>query len=190
MHEIIPAVLPHSVEELEKQLAALPPQITLFHMDVLDPPAGGDIWTHSNTRDFEVHLMVEDPESIMDKWIERGAKRISVHTPSGKLADYRGRAEIGFAVELDKPLEEVLPFLDFVDFVHLMSIDEIGEQGHPFDEKVFDRIKTLQEKYPDLPISVDGGVNVKNYEKLLALGADRLIVGSGFKELWNSLTKN
>ena len=186
MHEIIPAILPKSVEDLEKQLAALPPQITLFHMDVLEE----DIWTHSNSRDFEVHLMVDEPERLIAKWIERGAKRISIHTPSGKLAEYRGKAEVGFAVELDKPLEEVLPFLDFVDFVHLMSIDEIGEQGHPFDERVFERITTLQEKYPDLPISVDGGVNVKNYEKLLALGADRLIVGSGFKELWNSLTKN
>ncbi|MDO8565406.1 MAG: hypothetical protein Q7R67_02190, partial [bacterium] len=117
-------------------------------------------------------------------------KRVSIHTPSGKLAEYRDKAEIGFAVELDKPLDQVTPFLDFVDFVHLMSIDDIGEQGHPFDEKVFERISSLQKDYPDLPISVDGGVNVKNYEKLIALGADRLIVGSGFKELWESLNSN
>lgn len=185
MHEIIPAVLPKSMEELEKSLAALPREITFFHMDVLEE----DIWTHLNTRDFEVHLMVEDPEAIMDRWIERGAKRISVHQPSGKLAEYRGKAEVGFAVELDKPLEEVLPFLDFVDFVHLMSIDEIGEQGHVLDEKVFDRIKALQKDFPDLPIAVDGGVTPENYKKLLELGADRLIVGSHFKELWNSLKK-
>lgn len=185
MHEIIPAVLPHNIEELEKQLAVLPPEITFFHMDVLEE----DIWTNSNTRDFEVHLMVKEPERIMDKWVERGAKRISIHTPSGKLSEYRGRAEIGFAVELDKSLDEVIPFLDFVDFVHLMSIDEIGEQGHLLDEKVFDRIETLQKEFPELPIAVDGGVTPKNYQKLLDLGADRLIVGSHFKELWNSLKK-
>ena len=112
MHEIIPAILPHSVEELEEQLAALPSEITFFHMDVLEK----DIWTNANTRDFEVHLMVKDPEAIMDQWIERGAKRISIHTSSGKLAEYRGKAEIGFAVELDKTLDQVIPFLDFVDF--------------------------------------------------------------------------
>ena len=39
-------------------------------------------------------------------------------------------------LELDKKVENV----DNVDFIHLMSIDEIGEQGHPFDAKVFDRI--------------------------------------------------
>lgn len=187
MHEIIPAVLPHSVEELEEQLAKLPAEITFFHMDVLDPPVGGDIWTSLNTRDFEVHLMVAEPETIMDKWIERGAKRLSVHTAGASLAQYRERAEIGLAVEIDKDLEQVIPFLDFVDFVHLMSIDEIGEQGHKLDEKVFDRIKLIQEKFPELPIAVDGGVNLKNYQKLLDLGADRLIVGSAFKELWQSL---
>ncbi|MDO8565202.1 MAG: hypothetical protein Q7R67_01060, partial [bacterium] len=116
MHEIIPAILPKSVEDLEKQLAALPAAITLFHMDVLEE----DIWTNTNTRDFEVHLMVDEPERLIAKWIERGAKRVSIHTPSGKLAEYRDKAEIGFAVELDKPLDQVTPFLDFVDFVHLM----------------------------------------------------------------------
>jgi len=186
MHEIIPAVLPKSVEDLEAELAALPPEITFFHMDVLDE----DIWTDKNTRDFEVHLMVEEPERIIGRWIERGAKRISIHKISGSLSAYREQAEIGFAVKLDEPLEEVLPFLHFVDFVHLMSIDEIGAQGHPLDEQVFGRIKILQEQFPTLPISVDGGVNVRNYEHLLELGADRLIVGSGFKELWNSLKKN
>ena len=186
MHEIIPAILPKSAEDLREQIAALPPEITFFHMDVLEE----DIWDTDITRDFEVHLMVKDPEVIMAKWIERGAKRLSVHTAGASLAQYRGKAEIGLAVEIDKSLLEILPFLDFVDFVHVMSIDDIGEQGHPLDEKVFDRIKTLQEKYPELPISVDGGVNIRNYEKLLELGADRLIVGSGFKELWNSLKIN
>ncbi len=186
MHEIIPAILPKSEEDLKEKLASLPAEITFFHMDVLEE----DIWTEGVSRDFEVHLMVEEPEKIMAKWIKRGAKRLSIHTVGVSLAQYREKAEIGLAVELDKPLDGVFPFLDFVDFVHVMSIDEIGEQGHALDEKVFDRIKILQEKYPKLPIAVDGGVNVKNYQKLLDLGADRLVVGSAFLELWNSLKKN
>jgi pentose-5-phosphate-3-epimerase len=186
MHEIIPAVLEKTEEALKAKIASLPPEITFFQMDVLEE----DVWSTEITQDFEVHLMVENPEAIIGKWIERGAKRISIHKISGSLAEYRKKAEIGFAIKLDQPLEEVLPFLHFVDFVHVMSIDEIGAQGHPLDVQVFDRIKTLQEQFPELPISVDGGVNVHNYEKLLELGADRLIVGSGFNELWNSLKKD
>lgn len=187
MHEIIPAVLPKSLDDLRAEMKKIPSEITFIHFDVLEE----DIWDPEVVRmDFEVHLMVAEPEAIMDRWIARGAKRLSVHTAGNSLAKFREQAEIGLAVEIDKPLEEVLPFLDFVDFVHLMSIDEIGEQGHELDEKIFDRLKTVQAQYPNLPISVDGGVNVKNYEKLLELGADRLIVGSGFPELWNSLKKN
>lgn len=183
MHEIIPAVLEKDEEALKAKIASLPPEITFFHMDVLEE----DVWSTEITQDFEVHLMVKEPEKIMAKWIERGAKRLSVHTVSPELAKFRNQAEIGLAVELDKPLSEVIPFVGFVDFIHLMSIDEIGAQGHPLDEKIFSRIAEVQREFPNVPISVDGGVNKNNYQKLLELGADRLIVGSGFQELWNTL---
>lgn len=182
MYEIIPALLPKNADELKESIANLPGDIMFFHMDVLE----NDVWV-PNDKDFEVHLMVSDPEAIMERWIERGAKRISVHTAGNSLAKYREKAQVGLAVELDKPLEEVMPFLDFVDFVHLMSIDEIGEQGHELDQKVYDRIKSIQEKYPELPIAVDGGITLDNYQKLIDLGADRLVVGSHFKEIWNSI---
>ncbi len=185
MHEIIPAVLARTEEELKEQIKNLPPEITFFHFDVLEE----DLWAEAN-RDFEVHLMVAEPEKIMDKWIARGAKRLSVHEVNQKLAGYREQAEIGLAVVLQKSLEEVYPFLDFVDYVHLMSIAEIGEQHHPLDERIFDRIKAVREKFPTLPISVDGGITLENYQKLLDCGATRLVVGSHFTELWTSLKKN
>lgn len=182
MHEIIPAVLAHSEEDLKERIAALPADVTFFHMDVLEK----DLWTPVE-KDFEVHLMVRNPDAIADRWIERGAKRLSMHSVGHSLAQHREKAEIGLAVVLQKKLEEVYPFLDFVDYVHLMSIAEIGEQGHALDERIFDRIKAVREKFPTLPISVDGGVNLTNYKQLLEAGATRLVVGSGFHDLWDSL---
>lgn len=182
MHEIIPAVLAHSEEELTEQIAALPSDVTFFHMDVLEE----DIWVPIE-KDFEVHLMVAEPDKIADRWIERGAKRLSMHSVGESLARHREKVEIGLAVVLQKKLEEVIPFLDFVDYVHLMSIAEIGEQGHELDDRIFDRIKAVREKFPTLPISVDGGVNLMNYKRLLEAGATRLVVGKGFQDLWLSL---
>ncbi len=182
MHEIIPAVLPTSEEDLKEKTDALPPEITFIHLDVLEE----DIWIEIK-QDFEVHLMVEEPEKIMKKWIDRGAKRLSVHTAGISLAQFRSKAEIGLAVDLSKPLDQVIPFVDFVDFIHLMSIEKIGVQGGQLDERIFARLAELQKQFPDTPISVDGGVTKDNYEKLLKLGADRLIVGSHFNELWAML---
>src|SRR3989344_2187902 len=166
MFDIIPAILPKSVEDLLEKINLLPAAITFFHMDVLEEY----IWASEISRDFEVHLMVEEPEKIMERWIERGAKRLSVHTAGNSLAKYREKLEIGLAVDLDKPLEEVFPFLDFVDFIHLMSIKEIRATDG------------------EIPISVDGGIDESNYKQVIEAGATRLIVGHAFKTLWHSLT--
>ena len=175
MSKIVPAILGTSVSDLEQKLAEIPSEIDLVHIDVLEV----DVWTETKIG-FEAHLMVKEPAKIADRWIKRGAKRIIAH----KLISIEG-VEFGLALELNDPVEN----LDKVDFVHLMSIAEIGEQGHPFDDRIFDRIKEVKEKFPQIPISVDGGVSLENYQRLIDAGVDRLIVGSHFKELWNSLTK-
>src|SRR3990167_2301539 len=97
--------------------------------------------------------------------------------------------DIYTGIEFNVPLEEMLPSIAKVDFIHLMSITQMGEQGHPFESGIFDRIKKVREKFPQVEISVDGGINTDNYQKLLDLGVNKLVVGSGFKKLWNSLTK-
>ncbi len=183
MSEIIPAILPKSVEDFIAKVMSLPAAIRFFHMDALEE----DIWAPVD-RDFEVHLMVEEPERIVDRWLERGAKRMIVHKVDKALTRARDKAEIGLGVEIDRSLDEFAPFLGYVDFVHLMSIKEIGHQGHPFDARVFDRIKEVKERFPELPISVDGGISLDNYESLQEAGAARLVVGSHFQEIWDSLT--
>lgn len=184
MNEIIPAILPTDAEDLVAKCNTLPLEIPFIHLDVVDE----EIWAPIN-KDFEVHLMVEKPEEIAEKWIKRGAKRLIVHQVGEVLSSFRGQVEIGLGVEIDKPLSEFAPFLDFVDFVHLMSIKEIGHQGHPFDARIFDRIKEVRTQFPEIIISVDGGISLDNYQELQKAGANRLIVGSHFREIWNSLTK-
>ena len=184
MNEIIPAILPTDPEDLVRQVDTLPLEIPFIHFDVV---SDDDNWTPLD-KDFEVHLMVENPGEVANKWIERGAKRVIVHSIDDTLVKCREKAEIGIAIEIDKTIEEFSAFLDFVDFIHLMSIKEIGHQGHPFDDRVYERIKEAKKKFPHLPVSVDGGITLENYKKLQETGADRLIVGSHFKEIWNSLT--
>lgn len=183
MSEIIPAILAADIRELKDKISRLPEEIMFAHIDVLEK----DVWTEIDMG-FEAHLMVEGPEKIIGRWVKRGAKRIILHSLDG-LAVKPDGVEIGLGVELRVPLEAVFPSLSRVDFVHLMSIAEIGEQGHPFEPVIFDRIKEVKERFPQLPISVDGGINTANYQALTDSGADRLTVGSGFKDLWNSLTK-
>lgn len=175
-NEIIPAILAKDTSDLREKISELPSEIKFVHIDVLED----DCWETIGL-DFEAHLMVREPEKIVDQWVKRGAKRIITH----KDLDLIQGIEFGRAFKLDEEIKD----LGNANFVHLMSIDEIGEQGHPFNPQVFDRIKRVREKFPEVPISVDGGISIENYQKLIESGANRLIVGSHFKELWNSLTK-
>src|SRR3989344_2646925 len=184
MSEIIPAILPKSEKDLKEKIFALPDEIIFIHLDVLEE----DIWTNFN-KDFEAHLMVREPEKIIAKWIERGAKRIIVHESSPEMLKYRGKVEIGLEIEMQEFLLKEFEQVPFIDFIHIMSIDKIGEQGHPFNPQVFDRIKQVRDKFPKVIISVDGGVSVENYRELIDAGAGRLIIGSHFREVWNSLMK-
>ena len=76
-----------------------------------------------------------------------------------------------------------------------MGIKKIGYQGQPFDEEVLKKIKDLRKKYPDITISVDGGVSFDNYKDLAKAGANKLISGSALyeseniKEAWEEMEK-
>ena len=185
MHEIVPAILETTEKDLFEKVKALPAEINFFHLDVLDQ----DVWSPDIARQFEVHIMTEHPESVYDLWVKRGARRIISHKLDAELLKHRGEVEVGLAFELDVPIEDVLVLAELSDFVHIMSISEIGAQGHPLDNRVFDRIRAVQEKFPEMMISVDGGITAENYQKLVEAGADRLVIGSHFNEIWNSLKK-
>lgn len=180
MSEIIPAILAQDTLDLSNKISEVPEVISFAHIDVL----GEDVWTETKI-EFEAHLMVENPKEVFELWKSRGAKRIIVH----KYDESMQGVELGLALEMHVPIERALPYMGKIDFIQLMSIAEIGEQGHHLDERIFDRIREVKDKFPGMLVSVDGGVKLSNYKKLEEAGADRLIVGSGFKELWQSLMK-
>jgi len=69
--------------------------------------------------------------------------------------------------------------------VQCMGIKKIGFQGQSFDESVIERVRLLRASFPQLMISVDGGVNESNIVALAEAGADHLVVGSA---IWSSET--
>jgi ribulose-phosphate 3-epimerase len=153
---------------------------------------GFPFWENLN---FEAHLMMRNPELHIEDWIRVGAERIIVQAEGFKdeetllktLKEFRNRfdisntyvgTEIGLAINLDTPIANVLQFVPETDFIHLMSIKEIGKQGHPFEKVVFEKIKELKERFPAIIISIDGGVTLDIAQELIHLEVDRIVVGS------------
>lgn len=172
MVEIIPAILPDSELDLLRKAESVR-NAPILHIDVLE----NDVWSDLG-RDIEVHLMVENPEEIIERWLERKARRVIVHKINERIISYRAEAEIGLAIEFIRPLDEITEEARRVDFVSLMSIRDIGAQGRPFESKIFDRIRELRRILPETITAIDGGINLENADDLIYEGADRLIVGS------------
>jgi len=93
--------------------------------------------------------------------------------------------ELGVAINVDTPIDVLVPFIEKISFVQCMGIARIGYQGQEFDERVLHNIEHLRSMYPGLIISVDGGVDAKTAPLLVHAGANRLVSGSAILEAEN-----
>ena len=152
----------------------------------LNEDKGLPFWSDIN---YEFDLMIQTPEKFVEKFIGIGGGRIIIHYESAdkekiweavrKTQDMN--TEVGLAIDTttqNEVLDEFLTDENPIDFVQFMGIAKIGYQGEPFDERVIPKIKALRVKYPDIMISVDGGVGFKSAPLLREAGANRLVSGS------------
>jgi ribulose-phosphate 3-epimerase len=218
MREIIPAIMPVSFDDLKEKAEKVSGIVGLAQIDIMDgvfvasrswPYTDGGVEGEVHFKalstqdeglpewedlDYEIDLMISEPEKHIDEWLPLGASRLIFHIEAVKNIDmffghdiFRPEArsigttkviELGLAINPDTPLESILPYMSKIDFVQCMGIAKIGYQGQPFDEGVLKHIHTLRLKFPDMPISVDGGVSLKTAHDLVGAGATRLVAGS------------
>ncbi len=151
---------------------------------------------HLKELEFEVDMMVGGQEEEAERWIRAGAKRIIGHIEAMDDAerfikvtrdasvpkDSFLSTEIGLALGLETSLDVLTPHIPDIDFVQLMGIARIGYQGEEFDERVLERVSSLRKSFPELVISVDGGVDEDSAPLLSRAGANRLVSGSAIFE--------
>jgi ribulose-phosphate 3-epimerase len=140
--------------------------------------------------DFELDLMVMDAVDNFDIYTKLGPKKIIFHLEAvgnpESFKDFlegidmyiRDSIEIGLAINPSTSLEKIFPFISNIDFVQCMGNDRIGYHGVELNEKVYENIKILRDKYLDLPIAVDIGVDFKTAPLLIKAGATKLVAGS------------
>lgn len=214
MSVVVPAVLVPSREELEKTLARLVGLVDAVQIDIVDgrfigPPtwpyadgeqevkrigSDGEPIPYGGHFDFEMDLMVLNPEEVVGQWISAGATKILAHVEStrnldalirelqGTYGHEKGFAprllSLGLALNIDTDTSIIEPYIDQIDYVQFMGIAVIGKQGQPFDARVVRKVEAFKKKHPDMSVQVDGGVSLESAPALLSAGVDRLCVGS------------
>ncbi len=136
---------------------------------------------------FDAHLMVSNPDSLMEAFAVAGSDSITVHAETCPHLYRTVEAvkalglKVGVALNPATPLSAVEYVLDQVDLVLLMTVNP-GWGGQEFISGMYDKIRALcsmlaaSNRQPDL--QVDGGIHKANVEAVVAAGADHLVIGS------------
>lgn len=195
MIPIVPALIPKEESSVRETLSRVSFS-NEFHLDVIDgqftPAASwpyfpqGDpksVKPYTDQFTLEVDLMVADPLTAAVDWITAGADMLVFHLETISLENFKNIEEfthvsVGISCHGDTSIEALLEYAEYADYVQLMGIHEIGAQGQPFDESVFEKIEKIKQAFPGKSLTIDGSVNKDTIVRLKEAGADRFIVGS------------
>ena len=140
---------------------------------------------------FDVHLMCERPDILLEPLAKAGADRMTIHVELGVqvvplLWKIRSLgAEIGLAINPPTSMSALKPHLEQADSVLIMTVNA-GCGGQEFITECLTKIEQaaawrdkLGLKYR---IAVDGGLHVNTAASCASAGADIFISGSGLFE--------
>lgn len=196
--EVIPTILTADIEELKQKLAYLKGKGGWVQVDVIDGKfADNKTFPLEALNDsfdesfyWDLHLMVDNPFS----WIERCslvfAQRISAHIERmGSQVDFIDRVksegiQAGLGVDLLTPIADLNPDAVYnADMVLLLSV-KAGFPGQKFDSSVMaklDELITLREDLQaSFQIGMDGGIKKEHLPFLEQSGVDIVYMGTSY----------
>lgn len=137
---------------------------------------------YHNKKNIDVHLMVKNVKLYTELYSLLNPKYIIFHLEVGntlELINYikNKNIKVGLAINPNTNINELKPFLDKIDLVLVMSVIP-GKGGQSFIESSIDKIKQIRELNSNIIISVDGGINNTNIQKIKEAGASMCVVGS------------
>jgi ribulose-phosphate 3-epimerase len=195
--EIAPSVLPADFSRLGDEVVALEKAgVDRIQWDVMDgrfvpnPTFGPDVIaacrSHA-TVPFEAHLMVDEPDALMGRYVEAGCRLLIVHAESTRhLHRSLGRvrelgAQAAVALNPATPAEAVANVLDLCSMVLVMTVNPgFGGQQYiaTMEPKITQIRQMITEGGYDCDLEVDGGISPATAMGAARAGANVLVAGS------------
>lgn len=204
--KIAPSILSADYSKLGEDIKKLERcDIDIIHIDVMDGhfvpnltigPVVVRAIRNKTKMKFDTHLMIENPLSIIDSFIDAGSDIITVHA---EIEDYRNALQkirdsgikCGLALNPETSFSKIKDDMNEIDVVVIMTVNP-GFAGKKFIPEVIPKItetKRYIEKYKlKVLVEVDGGIKDTNAGIVVKAGADIIVSGSFvFK---NNIEKN
>lgn len=159
-----------------------------IHLDIMD---GKFVNNESDMFDFindnetnkslDIHLMVEDTISYIEKYSKLNPNNITIHyeiknnlLESINLIKSKN-IKVGLAINPDTDIDEIIKYLDKIDLLLIMSVvPGLGGQSYIDVSNKLKQARLLQQKY-NFVIEVDGGIKDNN---ISTIDTDIAVVGS------------
>ena len=194
--KLAPSLLSADFSKLADEIASVEQGADVLHLDVMDGhfvpnltigPAIVKACRAVSRLTFDCHLMIEQPQLYIERFLEAGADMISIHFEAeahlqrGLQLIRDGGAKAGIAINPATPAEALSTAIEFCDFVLVMTVNP-GFGGQTFIEPVVPKIRHIsqmvRERGLPVEIEVDGGIDVKTAPLVVDAGARILVAGS------------
>ncbi len=195
--KIAPSVLASDFANLQREIEMLnASKADYIHIDIMDGvfvpnisfgiPVTEAIKKHAK-KPLDVHLMIVNPDQYLEDFKKAGASIISVHI---EACNHLHRTiqviknlgcQAGVAINPHTSIDLLADVIADIDLVCVMSVNP-GFGGQKFIENTYKKVEKLKElilsRNSKAEIEIDGGVNMKNANRLIEAGADVLVAGS------------
>lgn len=136
---------------------------------------------------IDVHLMVSNPDEVVESYLNAGADVVTFHEEAAihaqRIIDciHAHGAKAGVAINPGTSIYTLDSLVGSADLILVMSVNP-GYGGQSFIESVYDKIERLcalcAERGANPIIEVDGGVSAKNAARLADCGVTMFVAGS------------
>jgi ribulose-phosphate 3-epimerase len=194
---LVASVLPADFAELGRQVQEIEKAgVDRIQWDVMDGrfvpniTFGPDVIAACRDRvvmGFEAHLMVEDPDPMLSRWVEAGCGIVIVHAEATRhLHRTLGRirelgAKAGVALNPATPLAAVEHVLNLVDLLLVMTVNPgFGGQAYiaEMEPKIAAARAEIDRRGLDIELEVDGGIGASTIGAAARAGARVFCAGS------------
>ncbi len=135
---------------------------------------------------LDVHLMIDSPQSFIEKFASAGADNITIHSevkatiPSlHEIVKSAGKS-FGISIKPDTSLDTISDYLDLADVLLIMTVYP-GFGGQQFIEPMLSKISQAAQMKAEsnfkYAIEVDGGLNDKTVKAAISNGARIIVAG-------------
>lgn len=192
---LCPSMMCADYGNLQREVEALDQAgIDIFHCDIMDGEfvpnmtmGVNDICAIRKYTDkmVDCHLMIENPASKIDLFIDAGCDLIYIHPESERyvvktLAHIKECGKLaGIAVNPDTSIATIKELLHLADYVMVMTVNP-GFAGQNFIDFTADKVKQLAQMKPEygFKLMIDGACSEDVIKQMSAIGCDGFILGT------------